>query len=421
MQQSKQEVQNYQEHEVDLRALFNSLVAGRFLIAGLTGFITILALIYSLTLSPNYQVTSSFTSAPSSSIANINRLTYLDETKNSIFTSFLTSVSSKKLQKNVFLENDFITVFNKKNDPIEDIDGFISNILRSIKINSPKLKANMALYEEPYSISFTGSDKEAISRYLDKLIEQANKENIMELSKLNKLKIDNRIEEISIERDLLLEQAKQDRLNQIERIKEEDLQKIRQINDQIDGSRYKAKVERLNQIETLSQAAELAKSLGVKDNNLNIFKDIKAVIAIDEYNNLPDWYLYGENALIQRVKLLENRKSDDPFIPELVTLNNQLNEVQSNNLLKSLEARQDDSPFIAEIINLDIEKIKLKSEHNLSGAKSINLISSSKIENISRSKRRIVLIAFIAGFTMSILLILTLDLFKPNEKEPLPK
>ncbi len=62
MEQSKQEVQYYQEDEIDLRALFNSLVARRFLIAGLTGFVTVLAILYALNLAPTYKASSSFTS-----------------------------------------------------------------------------------------------------------------------------------------------------------------------------------------------------------------------------------------------------------------------------------------------------------------------------------------------------------------------
>ena len=131
--------------------------------------------------------------------------------------------------------------------------------------------------------------------------------------------------------------------------------------------------------------------MGIVENNLNIFKDINAVnIAIGDSNNLPDWYLYGEKALLERIEILANRPSDDPYIPELVYLN--------------------------------IEKDRLESlDHNLLGTSSINLISSSKIKNISRSKRLIVSIAFIAGFMMSILLVLIMSAFKPNEKELLPK
>jgi LPS O-antigen subunit length determinant protein (WzzB/FepE family) len=359
MEQIKQELKNYPEDEFNLKALVSSLFEKKILITVLTVFITALAALYANTFTPNYKSTSSFTTTSSLSIVNINKLSYLNETKNSIFTSFLTSVSSQKLQKNVFLENDFITVFNKNNDPIEDIDEFISNILRSIKINPPKLKASdMAIYldEKPYSISFTGSDKKAISRYLEKLIEHADKENIMELSKLNKLKVGIRLDKISIESAQLIEEER---------------------------------VIRLNQITALTGAAKLARSLGIVENNLNIFRDINAVnIAIGESKNLPDWYLFGETALLQRIDLLVNRPSDSPYIPKLVALN--------------------------------LETDRLKSEHNLSGATSINLISSSMIDNISRSKRQIVLIAFIVGFTMSIFLVLIMSALKPNEKELLP-
>ena len=43
----------------------------------------------------------------------------------------------------------------------------------------------------------------------------------------------------------LILKAQQDRLSQIERIKEEDAQKIREINDRIDRARYKTKEDRL--------------------------------------------------------------------------------------------------------------------------------------------------------------------------------
>jgi LPS O-antigen subunit length determinant protein (WzzB/FepE family) len=62
--------------------------------------------------------------------------------------------------------------------------------------------------------------------------------------------------------------------------------------------------------------------------------------------------LYGEKALLERVELLESVTSDDPFIPELVTLTNQLKAVQNNNVLKTLQEREDDDPFIPEIIAL---------------------------------------------------------------------
>jgi LPS O-antigen subunit length determinant protein (WzzB/FepE family) len=424
MEQSKQEAQIYQEDEIDLRALFNSLVARRFLIAGLTGFVTVLAILYALNIAPTYKVSSSFISPSAISVTTINKLGLIFETKESVFSKFLTQLSSKDLQKIAFVEGDFLTLFNPDNSPIDDVDAFISRTTSSVRVNKPRMTKKDQdlgfLNELPYSVTMEGERAESISEYLNTLVALANSKTIIELINHNELKISNRLDEISLERELLLEQAEKDRFSQIERIKEEDGQKIREINDQIGRARYKAKENRLNQIVILTKAANLAKSLDVIENNLNIFKNINAVnIAIGESNNLPDWYLYGEKALKERIELLVNLKSDDPFIPELVTLNNQLNEVQNNNLLKTLETRQDDSPFIAKIVELDIEKIKLESTIvSMNGVSSMQLsqISLPPKSPIKPNKRMIVLLAFIGSFMMSVFLALILGVLKPDKK-----
>jgi len=427
MQQSGQEIYPYQTDENDLRVLFNSLVAGKFFIAGLTGFVTVLAIVVALNLTPIYQVVSSFTSPNESSVISINKIGMTSETKESVFSSFLTQLSSKDLQRELFVKGNFLTKFNSNNVPINDVDAFITKAIESVKVQSPNLNKKDIdigfLTEKPYSASMQGNSSEAISEYLNSLVALANSKTIKELIKLNELKIFNRIEEISLERDLLLEKAEKDRFSQIERIKEEDAQKIRQIIDQIDRARYQAKQNRLNQIVVLTDAANLAKSLGIIENNFKLIKGDGAssdlTIAIVENKDLPEWYLYGEKALLQRVELLQNRTSDDSFIPELVTLNNQLNEVQNNNLLETFETRQDDSPFIAQIAKLDVEKIKLESrkvEMDGVNAMQISQIALIPKEAIKPEKRLIVLLAFIGSFMMSILLVLIMGALKPDEK-----
>jgi len=429
MQQSKQEVQNYQENEIDLRAILISLVARRFLIAGLTGFVTVLAILYSFIQAPMpvYEATSSFTSPSSISVTTINKLNLTTETKDSIFSKFLTHLSSKSLQKLAFIEGGFITTFNIDNSPIDDVDTFISGAIASVSVISPRKTIEVgeigSLTELPYSVTMEGTSAEVISEYLNSLVDMANSKTIMDLISLNELKIDNLIEEISIEHDLLLEQAAQARFSKIERIKEEDSQKIRQINDQIDRARYKAKENRLNQIVVLTESVKLAKSLGIIENNFKLFDNetnSDLTIAIGESKDLPNWYLYGEKALNQKIKLLENRTSNDPFIPELVTLYNQLNQVQNNNFLKTLEARQDDSPFVDEIINLAVEKNKLESRKVImNGVSSIELSQASIPLNHpinDLNKKLIGLLAFIFSFIMSIFLVLIMEVLKPNKK-----
>ena len=459
MQQSNYEANTYENEEINLSSLINTIFARKFLIIGITGFVTILALIYSLSIKPLYKTSISFSSAPKSSITNLNKLIYTATTKESIFSDFLTILSSRNLQKKVFSENNFLTLFNKDNLPIDDVDKFITNTIASVEISLPKLNAEdleLYLYEKPYTISMVGSNYKDISDYLIELVSQANSKNIIEIIKLNQQKISIRLDQIKIEISELLTsakqirlnqinrimeeddqkireiisriealkiKAKQDRLNQINRIMEEDDQKIREINDQINRVRYEAKENRLNQIVVLADSAKLAKSLGIIENNFKFINDnitnSDLTIAIGESKDLPEWYFYGEKALLERIELLDSRTSDDPFIPELITLNNQLNEIQNNNLLKTLVTRQDDSPFIPELVTLNIEKNKLLLlEISLSDSTSINIIEAGKIKTIAQSKRVIVLLSFFISLMLSILLVLIMSALKPDEKTP---
>ena len=526
MQQINQEPYPYQTDEIDLRKLFNSLVARKKFIFGLTGFVTLLAIIYSLILTPTYKTTSLFVSPSDSSIFNINKLKLTSESKESVFSTFLSALSSNDLKLEVFNDGGYLNLVNPDNEPIDDVDGFISRSVQKALIAPPGLTLKELelgfLTEPPYSISMEGSNTEFISSYLNDLVVKANIKAIANYDLLIKQKIASRLDELSVERRLLLTRAQQDRLSQIERIeeedakkirvindqidalrlkaqrdrlsqierikeedaqkirvindqidalrlkaqrdrlsqieriKEEDAQKIRVINDQIDRARYKTKEDRLNQVVVLTDAAKLAGSLGIIENNLekisnSVESDFNLNIAINDDEDLPEWYLYGEKALLERVELLENRTSDDPFIPELVSLLNQINEVQNNNLLKTLEARQNDDPFIPEIVDLqktlkevqlnntlktleerlddspfigrinelDIEQIKLESSIvDLTGANSMTLIQAANVPTspIKPNKRMIVLIAFIGGFMMSIFLALVMGALKPDEE-----
>jgi len=413
-----------QDSYFDLNDIINSLVARKFFVAGLTGFITILAILYTLTSGQAYQATSTFSSPSQSSVFNINKLIYISETKESIFASFLTQLISRDLQKKVFVENDFLTKFNKNNDSTVDVEGFINASINSIKVIPPtfSLKRNN-LIEQTYSVIMLGENPDAISEFLNILVAQADSKNIANFNKLNLEKTSIRLDQIMLERTSLLNDALQGRSNKIIRIKEGNNEKIRQINDRIDRTRYAAKQNRLNLIEELNDSAKLAKSLGIIENNFKLITGNGAssdlTIAIGESKDLPEWYLYGEKALIKRIELLESRMSDDPFIIELVDLNNQLNEVQNNNALKTLEMRQDDSPFIGELAILDSEKNKLNSiTLSLDGAQSMNLVETARINIIDSNKRLLILLAFIGSFMISVFLVLIMDLLKPDEDTP---
>ena len=426
MEQSKQKVNAYQDNKIPLRIILNAIADRKFLITGLTSFFTVLAILYSLTLSQLYQSSYTFSAPSKNSMVNINELIYIDEVEDSVLSSFITILSSKKFQKEVFLENDFLTEFNVNNIPIDYVDKFINSAIRSLEIKMhfiSGINANLFLNRDFDILQMSGTDAKSISNYLNTLIIRADDKNLMDIEKRNQKLISIRLDQIAIESEILLNKYKQDRLDQIERIMEEDSQKLREINDKINRARYKAKEDRLNMIEALTDSAKLAKSLGIIENNFKFINNNDSnsdfTIAIGETMDLPEWYWYGEKALLQRIKILVSRTSDDPFIPELVTLKNQINEIQNNNLLITLKARQDDSPFIKELnlLSLEAEKIKSSKSNILASTSSITL-GGSLLKNLSTSKRVIIILAFVVSLILSILFALIMSAINPRKNAP---
>ena len=409
MQQDNQQTYPYQTDEIDLRKLAKSLKERRWFIFGFTCFVTLLAIVYVLLLPPpsiSYIATTSFTK-PSKSSFILNNDKIPSVTRESIYSSFLDNIIIESLQKKVFTEGDYLSRLNKQNELVGDVDENISGFL-----NSASLETNGALS----TFSIQGTNAKILTDFLNELVIEANNKTVNEIKSINKQKIAFSLDEIDTELSEINDQI----LNQIDRIKEQDAQKIQEINDQIDGLRYKAEQDRLNQILRLTEDVKLARSLGAIENNFTQSSDTLTTAS------LPNWYLYGEKALLARINILKSRTSDDPFIPELVALNNKLNEVQNNKTSRTLEESQVDNSFIDRINELDKEKLKLESSiidldsSTINAMELVHYASANQIPIKSRNKI-ILAMALIGSFMSSIFLVLLMNLFKEDETEPTTK
>ena len=423
----------YYDDEIDLRQLFKSLKARSRLIFGFTGIVTLLAIGYVLSLPTpplQYKVEASFLKPSESSVFQINQYSALTrainkantaDTAESVFKSFLTNVNSQVLQKQVFIDGGYIDKLQKEGAVLKDVDDYITEFTKLISITKDSDEAGVEL---PHILSTVSFYSDVVSEFLNEVVTAADNKTITSIINLAQLKIANRLNEITSERQLLLTKTKADRLSQIKRIKEEDAQKLREIKDRIESARIQAKTERMNQIVILTNAAQLAATLGITKNNLNQFGEGSTQtnfnIAIQSGTNIPDWYLYGETALLEMITLLQNRVNDDPYIPELAVLHNQINKINNNNLLKTLEQRLDDSPFTTQIIKLDVEAIDLKSINLNPDTTSINAIqlyqpATSQIIPTKNNNLFIIALAFIGSFILIILLIFLMNAFKEED------
>ena len=392
MQQDNQQTYPYQADEIDLRKLAKSLKERRWFIFGFTGFVTLLAIVYVLLLPPpsiSYIATTSFTKPSTSSFILINDK-IPSVTRESIYSSFLDNIIIESLQKKVFTEGDYLSRLNKQNEPVGDVDKYISGFLNSTSLEKKG---------ELNTFSIQGANAEILTDFLNELVIEVNNKIVNEIKNNHKQKIAFGLDEIATQ--------------------------VKEINDQIDGLRYKAEQDRLNQILRLTEDVKLARSLGVIENNFTQSSDTLTTAS------LPNWYLYGEKALLARINILKSRTSDDPFIPELVTLNNKLNEVQNNKTSRTLEEHQDDdtsySSFFSSLNALNKKKVKLESniiDLDSSTINAVQVIKSASVKQNpikSTDKKLIVALALFGGFIFSIFLALLANLFKEDETEPTTK
>lgn len=393
------------DYQINLKDYIDPILKRIKLIVGFTIVVTILSILYAMTLTPSYEVNALFKEPNESSILKLNKFNYqinplfreeskriTEQTKLTVFKSFLTKLSSPNYQKKFFED--------KKATQISNLVRF-----KDLKIEISSPLPSQSLISNPYSITIKGGEPGEVVKYLNHLIQKTNAYTINTIANLNTQSYMDLLEEIAIERKLLIDKAENSRQLSMNSVILE-IKRLRSLEAE----------KRLNEIVLLSDAASIARSLGVTENNFKLISsdnvNSSLTIAIGETKNVPQWYLYGEKALLKRIELLENRNSDDPFIPELASL---LNEAEV------LENSSKDFVYNAKIIKLDIKRDRIQKIYESLELKRVDAVTIDKtatIKPIYPKRRIIVIVSFIGSLLISILLVLFINLLKPEEENP---
>ena len=128
----------YVNDEIHLRQIAKSLKERSRFIFGFTSIVTLTAIAYVLAQANpvvQYKIETSFLKPSDTAVLNLNKFQLLNETKDPIYTRFLNLVGSKSFQKSVFLEGGYVNKLNETNEPIGDVDDYISEMLNSSQLS----------------------------------------------------------------------------------------------------------------------------------------------------------------------------------------------------------------------------------------------------------------------------------------------
>lgn len=289
--------------EIDLLDILKILIQQKWLILGITVLCTTLAIGVAILLPKEYMAKLVIRPPSVDSVEKLN-IVNVDSNEaegyffrigsQELYQELIDNLRSNQLRRKFFKENDLFRFLSQKEDnKSEDaIFEYSFNKKLVVDIGKKKAKGNIKFV----TIILKGEDPAQIADWLNNFVSFADKETIMAQTVASSLKV-------QLEKENLLQR--------------------------IESLRSMGRKRRLDKIAQLEEAILVADKLGWVEqySNLGIQYEQAKMGTLNmsfSLHNVP-LYFRGSKALQAEIDVLKQRKNDDPFIPELGSLLNQLN------------------------------------------------------------------------------------------------
>src|SRR5690554_1345356 len=282
--------------EIDLFEIVESLWSEKLLIILVTFLGALLSIVFALAAEPVYEATTTLQEPSSSAIqgynlwskaiqggegqavAAIKGYTVID-----VYNIFLRNLNSNRLRNMFFEEVYFPSLFVEEQK--KPRDNLMAQLNNSLTIKQPNAKKNQYLYE--VAVELSDADKAAAwaNLYVQKAIALSKQEIADDIH----AEIDVRKQSIALKIDNLVR---------------------------------KAQAERQDEIIKLKEALSIAQAIGLENPSLPAGKNTEEGANYVDRNLI---YMRGSKALKSQIDVLEARKDDYAFVPELREYNARLN------------------------------------------------------------------------------------------------
>jgi LPS O-antigen subunit length determinant protein (WzzB/FepE family) len=399
-----------QEDEVSLVDLWQILVKQKKTLFALVALTLIAAFVYALVATPVYKAPVAVVFPPTESEIQLFNVQGVQEVSvNSIYDKFKTNLQSMAPRRIIFEKMDHLeklapdqnqesnvaTIFERFSESIsvtfpakdnKSTEQPLQKTTISIESDNPVLAADIInlLAEETERFTTTQiiSDIQSkVSVHIRILIQEINllraRTEVKRLDEIERMETFSSLEisKINDKISSLRVKAKSERLAEIVRLEEADQIEREKIQDKIKNLRSTANNKRSDRIAKLKEGAAIARTLEIKEPIGYKLKKIKDSTVTDSqiFTNLTTngthLYTLGYEAIDAEITSLSERKTDEPFIPELRTLQDRLNLLGNNEKIAALKIRGNDDPFIPELRDLQDRLYLLDNNEKIAALK----------------------------------------------------
>ena len=210
-----------------------------------------------------------------------------------IYFDFMKNAQSRQFQRKFFFDNNIYDYFD--DDPEEVFDMYFNQMLR-FSLESKYVSRDIR-QEDFFSVSFLHTDPTLAAKWLNDYIRMVERETSRRIVDGVNTSIENYRKKLQSAIDSHKVQAKQIRSDYITRLEEALL---------------------------IAEALNIIKPSNAHLTNQTIIMDTDVTSGPTQITEMP-LYLFGVDALKTQIEILQNRITDDPFIPNLRSLEAELN------------------------------------------------------------------------------------------------
>ena len=380
------------EDELSLIDLLRFLARKKIFILAITSVCTLCSIFYAQSITPLFRATVSFLD-PKETIQPSPSYNFLPKeiagqiaTKPvSIYNWFLYNTKSYELKQEVFVNGGFQKKFFRETEIVTDQS--VLEIYNSTKTVSNKGKTYLKL---------EGSNPKVMLEFLTALVEAAKEKVNTQLNDKVRSTIKTKINNLSTQIEELHQKIALQKL----------IEKDKKALQKLLNREAKAK-----EIVSLSKSLDMAKQMGIKNNNFLNNDVLSAGI-----NRFPLWFLYGELALQEKINRLKSEK-ETPNTKKLSIAKLNLKRIQQK--ITSLKSKKEER-ILDEELSAKILKLKrLQTDVPLLKFKVVNIgkRSYSPVKSYQRSVTIGFGVAF--GLFISILMAFLIELKQLSQRNPL--
>ncbi|NNT94895.1 Wzz/FepE/Etk N-terminal domain-containing protein [Stutzerimonas nitrititolerans] len=349
--------------EIDLVELFRALWRQKLLIIGVTLIVAVIAAAYAFLATPYYETRTYLRPVPKSNLDQLNETGIYKLTPEEAINRVAGGLSSYDNRLDFFLNNqELFQNIPKRGDSLEQTFAAFNETAFEMLHPDPKKTDNRSAFvglKLTYPKGMDGAS--VVNDFVSYVVELERQEIADDLESL----INNRLSSLDMRMEAQRANYDASKEAKIAALLEESALNRARLQDELAALREELKTRRNNRIQKLSEAIEIAESLGIRTPTTpsamaQSTRSGTQVIRTEVTNQEIPLYFMGTEALTAERDALASRESDDFIEPRIAEIQSELAMLENNREVEILQERDQEDLYLTDLAQLREEAARLK-------------------------------------------------------------